>query len=65
MTAVTSVAPPSVASIDLNADLGEGFGRYRRDGDLEVMSLITSVNIACGFMRHDRSACTPRWDRHA
>lgn len=53
MTAVASVAPPGVASIDLNADLGEGFGRYRLDADLEVMPLITSANVACGFPAGD------------
>lgn len=39
--------------IDLNADLGEGFGRYRLPHDLELLSLVTSANIACGFHAGD------------
>ncbi|WP_028925812.1 LamB/YcsF family protein [Pseudonocardia acaciae] len=42
-----------MTGIDLNADLGEGFGRYGLDGDLEVMPLITSANVACGFHAGD------------
>jgi UPF0271 protein len=42
-----------VTSIDLNADLGEGFGRYRLDSDVELLSLVTSANIACGFHAGD------------
>lgn len=42
-----------MSSIDLNADLGEGFGNYRVDGDLAVMPLITSANVACGFHAGD------------
>ena len=35
--------------IDLNADLGEGFGVYRCGADEELIPLVSSVNIACGF----------------
>lgn len=35
--------------IDLNSDLGEGFGNYKTGNDAEVMKYITSANIACGF----------------
>lgn len=34
--------------IDVNSDLGEGFGPYRIAPDAELMPLITSANIACG-----------------
>jgi len=34
--------------IDLNCDLGEGFGIYRWGNDREVLKYITSANIACG-----------------
>ncbi|MBU8813111.1 5-oxoprolinase subunit PxpA [Mycolicibacterium goodii] len=34
--------------IDLNADLGESFGVYTYGADSEMMTLITSANIACG-----------------
>ncbi|WP_321448934.1 5-oxoprolinase subunit PxpA [uncultured Cohaesibacter sp.] len=35
-------------SIDVNSDLGEGFGPYRIAPDADLMPLITSANIACG-----------------
>ena len=39
--------------IDLNGDVGEGFGIYRVGNDEELMPLITSANIACGFHAGD------------
>ena len=35
--------------IDLNSDVGESFGIYKVGLDEEVIPLISSVNIACGF----------------
>lgn len=35
--------------IDLNADMGESFGRYKLGNDEELMKYISSANIACGF----------------
>jgi UPF0271 protein len=34
--------------IDLNADLGEGFGPWGMGDDAAMMSIVTSANIACG-----------------
>lgn len=34
--------------IDINTNLGEGFGRYRIDGEADVLPFVTSANIACG-----------------
>lgn len=39
--------------IDLNADLGEGFGPWRMGDDAALMEIITSANIACGFHAGD------------
>ena len=39
--------------VDLNADIGESFGRYELPGEDELLSLITSANIACGFHAGD------------
>ncbi|MET7680975.1 5-oxoprolinase subunit PxpA [Streptomyces sp. NPDC005423] len=39
--------------IDLNADLGEGFGRWRLTDDEELLSVVTSANVACGFHAGD------------
>lgn len=35
--------------IDLNSDMGEGFGPYRLCDDEEMMKIVSSANIACGF----------------
>ncbi|MFQ6148557.1 LamB/YcsF family protein [Streptomyces seoulensis] len=45
-------------SIDLNADLGEGFGRWRLTDDEQLLSVVTSANVACGF--HAGDAVTMR-----
>jgi 5-oxoprolinase (ATP-hydrolysing) subunit A len=39
--------------IDLNCDLGESFGSYKIGKDEEVLSFISSANIACGFHAGD------------
>lgn len=39
--------------IDLNCDMGEGFGIYTIGSDEQVMPFITSANIACGFHASD------------
>jgi len=39
--------------IDLNCDMGESFGRYRIGADEEMMTVITSANIACGYHAGD------------
>ena len=41
--------------IDLNADLGEGFGRWRLGDDDALLELVTSANVACGFHAGDPS----------
>lgn len=40
-------------TIDLNADMGEGFGRWKMGDDAGLMQTITSANIACGFHAGD------------
>jgi UPF0271 protein len=39
--------------IDINCDLGEGYGAFRVGADAEIMPHITSANIACGFHAGD------------
>ncbi|MEV6617996.1 5-oxoprolinase subunit PxpA [Streptomyces sp. NPDC051051] len=41
--------------IDLNADLGEGFGRWQLTDDEQLLSVVTSANVACGFHAGDAS----------
>ncbi|WP_184989320.1 LamB/YcsF family protein [Sphaerisporangium rubeum] len=42
-------------SIDLNSDLGEGFGRWELGDDDALLSIVTSANVACGFHAGDPS----------
>lgn len=55
-----------MARIDLNSDVGEGFGVWPGGPDEELMRLLTSVNVACGYHAGDpstmRSTC--RLARH-
>ena len=44
---------PVANQIDLNSDVGESFGRYQLGMDTEVIPLITSANIACGYHAGD------------
>ncbi|MCF2942916.1 LamB/YcsF family protein [Paenibacillus tarimensis] len=41
--------------VDLNCDMGEGFGAYAFGHDEELLPLITSANLACGFHAGDPS----------
>jgi UPF0271 protein len=41
--------------IDLNSDVGEGFGPYKMGQDEELFQYITSANIACGYHAGDPS----------
>ncbi|WP_375489439.1 LamB/YcsF family protein [uncultured Jatrophihabitans sp.] len=39
--------------IDLNADLGEGFGVWRLGDDDALLEVVSSANVACGFHAGD------------
>ncbi|NJP43908.1 LamB/YcsF family protein [Actinacidiphila epipremni] len=41
------------AVVDLNADLGEGFGRWHLTDDEALLDVVTSANVACGFHAGD------------
>jgi len=40
-------------NIDINCDMGESFGIYKLGRDAEILDLVTSANIACGFHAGD------------
>jgi len=40
-------------AMDLNADLGEGFGRWSLTDDAALLEVVTSANVACGFHAGD------------
>ncbi|MGA8119764.1 LamB/YcsF family protein [Rouxiella badensis] len=39
--------------IDLNSDMGESFGAWKMGEDDEMLEIVTSANIACGFHAGD------------
>lgn len=41
--------------IDLNADVGESFGRWTLGDDAALLDVVTSANVACGFHAGDPS----------
>ena len=49
-----SVTQPSNArvllasGVDINTNIGEGYGPYRVEGEQEVLPFVTSANVACG-----------------
>jgi UPF0271 protein len=45
----------SAPTIDLNSDLGEGFGRWSLGDDDALLGVVTSANVACGFHAGDAS----------
>jgi len=39
--------------LDLNSDLGEGYGRWALGDDAALLEVVTSANVACGFHAGD------------
>jgi UPF0271 protein len=39
--------------VDINSDLGEGYGAWRMGDDDALLAVVTSANIACGFHAGD------------
>jgi 5-oxoprolinase (ATP-hydrolysing) subunit A len=50
-------------TVDLNADLGEGFGVWRLGDDDALLDVVTSANVACGFHAGDPSTMRRVCDR--
>ena len=48
----SSSLPPNAKvyqyGIDINTNIGEGFGPYKPEGEAEILPFVTSANIACG-----------------
>jgi len=43
----------AVTAIDLNCDVGEGFGAWAPTADEQLIPLVSSANVACGFHASD------------
>ena len=39
--------------MDINSDLGEGYGAWRMGDDAAMLAVVTSANVACGFHAGD------------
>ena len=39
--------------VDVNSDLGESFGRYTLGMDADILPLVSSANVACGYHASD------------
>ena len=44
---------PAAPVVDLNSDLGEGFGIWKLGDDEALLDIVTSANVACGFHAGD------------
>jgi UPF0271 protein len=47
------VSEPAALVVDLNSDLGEGFGIWKLGDDEALLDIVTSANVACGFHAGD------------
>jgi UPF0271 protein len=54
-----------VVTVDLNSDLGEGFGAWRLGDDDALLDVVTSANVACGYHASDSSIMRRVCDRAA
>lgn len=45
-------------TVDLNADLGEGFGAWKMGDDAAMLQVVSSANVACGFHAGDPDIMT-------
>ncbi len=50
-------------AIDLNSDLGEGFGHWTLDDDQALLEVVSSANVACGYHAGDASIMRRVCDR--
>lgn len=57
------MATGQVATVDLNSDLGEGYGNWRLGDDDALLGVVTSANVACGFHAGDASTMRRVCDR--
>jgi UPF0271 protein len=50
---MTSKGRDMTRKVDLNSDMGEGFGPWTMGDDAALLDIVTSANIACGFHAGD------------
>src|SRR4029078_1237421 len=47
------MAATNAGSVNINSDLGESFGPWVMGNDAEVLRIVKSANVACGFHASD------------
>lgn len=52
-----------MTTVDLNSDLGEGFGHWTLGDDDALLDVVTSANVACGFHASDATIMRRVCDR--
>ena len=52
-----------MTTVDLNSDLGEGFGHWSLGDDDALLDIVTSANVACGYHASDASIMRRVCDR--
>ncbi len=52
-----------MTTVDLNSDLGEGFGHWTLGDDDALLQVVTSANVACGFHAGDATTMRRVCDR--
>ncbi|WP_432477714.1 LamB/YcsF family protein [Nocardioides sp. GXQ0305] len=52
-----------MSAVDLNSDLGEGFGNWELGDDDALLGVVSSANVACGFHASDASIMRRVCDR--
>ena len=50
-----------MATVDLNADMGESFGSWKTGDDESLLGIVTSANVACGFHAGDAVVMGQAW----
>jgi UPF0271 protein len=45
--------PDMTRTVDLNSDMGEGFGPWQMGDDAALLDVVSSANVACGFHAGD------------
>jgi 5-oxoprolinase (ATP-hydrolysing) subunit A len=49
----STIGRTGIMKIDINSDMGEGFGPYRIGDDEALIEIVSSANVACGFHAGD------------
>jgi len=49
MEIAMAAAPTNAGYVNINSDLGESFGPWKMGNDAEILKIVRTANVACGF----------------